>query len=426
MKGRDRSSGPDPWPALLHPLPIAAIALTALNDHLLKQGGLLPAVVAGKLSDVAGLFFFPIAVVTAARAARLHFGRRWPGDGREPTVVALATAIVFALCKLSPAICRWLSAVLIVVPDPTDLLALPAIACAWWWVSRRRFTGTFASPAWARLIVLGGAAVTSAATQPIRGPYVYRPLPTWMVTEQGPRSLACADIQLWVAKSGQEGVGLTVSLRSRGTPCALRIDRIAILLSGRAPFPAAGTPQDLVPSNGETLYRYFPVPLEAAASRGLWQSGSVQIDLTDADGPHPLSFPLAYGRAAIPTWATFQHSSGLPCGAWGELLVTDTAADGVHLVLRALPCTADSFSFSISRVELRSGQTVVVSIPAALNVTVRPHEYAQVPLFLPLDAARRSKLASSDLGVWIEIACGTGRPSWVWWQVKPSPADGAQ
>ena len=424
MKERDRPAGPNPWPALLHPLPIAAIALTALNDHLLKLSGLLPAVVTGKMSDVAGLFFFPIAVVTAARAARLRFGRRWSGDGWEPTAVALATAIVFTVCKLSPAICRWLSAVLIVVPDPTDLLALPAIACAWWWVSRRRFTGTFASPAWARLIVLGGAAVTSAATQPIRGPYVYRPLPMWTVTEPGPRRLACADVELWVAKSGEEGVGLTVSLRPRGAPCALRIDRIAILLSGRAPFQAAETPQELVPSNGQTLYRYFPVPLEPAASRGRWQSGSVQIDLTDADGPHSLSFPLAYGRAPIPTWATFQHSSGLPCGAWGELLVTDTAPDGVDLVLRVLPSTADALS--ISRVELRSSQTVVVSSPAALSVNFRPHEYAQIPLFLPLDAARRSKLPRRDLGIWIEIACGTGQPSWAWWRIEPSPSGGAQ
>jgi hypothetical protein len=424
VTGRDRPADPNPWPALVHPLPIAAIALTAMNDHVLKPGGLLPAVVTGKLSDVAGLFFFPIAVVTAARAARLHFGRRRPGDEWEPTAVALATAAVFALCKLSPAICRWLSAAVIVVPDPTDLLALPAIACAWWWVSRRRFTGTFASPAWARLVVLGSAAVTSAATQPVRGPYVYQPQPEWTVTERGAHSLACADVELWVAKSGEEGVGLTVSLRPRGNPCALRIDGIAILLSGRAPSPAAGTPQELTLSNRETLYRYFPVPLEVAASRGRWRTAWAQVDLTDAAGPHTLRFPLAYGRAAIPTWATYPHSADLPCGAHGEVLVTDTAADGVHLVLRVLASTADRLS--ISRVELRSGQTVVASIPEALNVTARPRDYAQVPLFLPLDAARRSTLAPRDLGVWIESACATGGPRWAWWRIVPVPAGGVK
>lgn len=420
MKECDQASGPNPWPALLHPLPITAVALTALNDHLLKPSRLLPAVVTGKVSDIAGLFFFPIMIVTAARVARLRFGRRWPGDGREPTAVALATAIVFAVCKLSPAVCRGLSTVLEVVADPTDLIALPSVACAWWWVKHRRFAGTFASPAWARLIVLGGAAVTSAATQPIRGPYVYRPLPTWTVTDTGPRSLRCADVQLWVAKSGEEGVGLTVSMRPRITPCALRIDRIAMLLWGRAPFPAAGPPQELAFSNGETLNRYFPVPLEAAAARGLWQSASAQIDVTDGDGHHTLEFPLAYGRAPIPAWATFQESSALPCGGSAELLVTETAAKGVHLILRALPATADALL--ISRIELRSGPAVVVSGAARLNVTVRPHEYAQVPLFLPLEAARRSSLAPRDLEVWIQIACGSRQATWVRWRVQPSAA----
>ena len=170
-----------PWLALMHPLPVAAIALTALNDHLLKQGHLLPPAVTGKLSDVAGLFFFPIAVVTAARAARQRFGWRWRGERYGSLAVALATGLAFAACKLSPAVCRWLSAAVLVVPDPSDLAALPAIACAWWWLARRRTGDTFTSPAWARLVVLAAAAVTTAATSPIRGPFIYQPLPTWTV-----------------------------------------------------------------------------------------------------------------------------------------------------------------------------------------------------------------------------------------------------
>ncbi|HXJ21040.1 MAG TPA: hypothetical protein VMT03_12480 [Polyangia bacterium] len=37
--GTRQNGRPNPWPALLHPLPIAAIALTALNDHLPEPSG---------------------------------------------------------------------------------------------------------------------------------------------------------------------------------------------------------------------------------------------------------------------------------------------------------------------------------------------------------------------------------------------------
>jgi hypothetical protein len=406
----------------VHPLPIAAIALTALNDHLLKLGGLLPPIVTGKLSDFAGLFFFPIAVVTAARAARRRLG--WSRDERTPAIVALATGIVFAASKLSPAICRWLSAAFIVAPDPTDLVALPSIAAAWWWLRRRHFTGTFAEPRWARLVVLAGAALTSAATQPIRGPYIYQPLPAWTVTDPAPRSLACGDLALWVAKSGKEGVGLTVELRPRGAPCAVRIERIAMLLSGRAPYPAAGAPQDLASSGAEPVYRYFPVPLDDAAGRGRWQTGAVQVDLTDAAGAHTLTFGLAYGRAATPTWGTFVGQTTRPCGGSGDLLVTDTAPDGVHLVLRVLPVTSEALT--ISRLELRSAERVVAGQPKALTVNLQPKERAQVPLFLPLDATRRAQLGRHGLAVWLEIACGASQPRWVSWPIEPSPLGDAR
>jgi hypothetical protein len=202
----------------------------------------------------------------------------------------------------------------------------------------------------------------------------------------------------------------------------LHIERIAILLSGRSPFSAAGTPQEVALSPGEAAHRYFPVPLEVQASRGRWQSGSVQIDVTDEGAPHTLTFPLTYGRPAIPTWATFESRSALPCGASGELLVTDTAADGVDAVLRVLPATADALS--ISRLELRSGEAVVVSTSTALNVDVHPHEEAQVPLFLPLDAARRAELPRRGLALWIEAACRTGPPVWARWKIEASPAGG--
>lgn len=42
---------------LAHPLSLLAVGLLLLNDHLLKH--IAPSVLTGKLSDFAGLFFFP-------------------------------------------------------------------------------------------------------------------------------------------------------------------------------------------------------------------------------------------------------------------------------------------------------------------------------------------------------------------------------
>src|SRR5438045_2459919 len=75
--------------ALLEPTPLAAIALLLLNDHALKARW--PGVVTGKLSDAAGLVFFPLLlrVVVVAVAPRVAPARALLG-------CAVATAVVFA------------------------------------------------------------------------------------------------------------------------------------------------------------------------------------------------------------------------------------------------------------------------------------------------------------------------------------------
>jgi hypothetical protein len=144
LAGRD---GPGrralPVGELLQPLPLAAVALLAANDWLLK-GGALPGWLTGKLSDLAGLLFAPLlatalwdlAMLALARlGAPVDFSlRRW-----KLAVAIAAVGAVFAAAKLSPAGAAaigaawsrlWPGARL--VADPTDLLALPALAAAWW------------------------------------------------------------------------------------------------------------------------------------------------------------------------------------------------------------------------------------------------------------------------------------------------------
>ncbi|MCZ7420369.1 hypothetical protein O7605_12670 [Verrucosispora sp. WMMA2121] len=141
---------------LIHPVTVAATALLILNDQVLKA--VYPGWLTGKLSDVAGLVMAPplLAVVLAlllAGCGRLPVLRRTvriagPGSGRTPSDLLAAVSIFvvgvgFTAVKATPEGAATASAVWSVVSGPsviladgTDLLALPALALAWWtWCS---------------------------------------------------------------------------------------------------------------------------------------------------------------------------------------------------------------------------------------------------------------------------------------------------
>jgi len=131
---------------LLHPIALVAIAVLLVNDHALKAA--YPGWWTGKLSDAAGLSFFPLLLLVVAE--------RW-APRTWPTVAAaiLLTALGFALIKTWPpatalyrtglGALQWpfqaLAAVargaglpprltVEAVTDPSDLLALPFSALA--------------------------------------------------------------------------------------------------------------------------------------------------------------------------------------------------------------------------------------------------------------------------------------------------------
>lgn len=159
--GRERATAPNissdreatrplPGDALLHPLVVVSVVVLIVNDHLLKA--ISPGVMTGKLSDVAGLAFFPLALVSAWEVLASALGR-W----RSPTPTSLlvataATAGVFAVAKSSAAGNMLVSAALgtlqwaaasvfaligggatphlqraVIAQDPTDLIALAAL-----------------------------------------------------------------------------------------------------------------------------------------------------------------------------------------------------------------------------------------------------------------------------------------------------------
>lgn len=116
-----------PARALLTPTWLAALAVLALNDHLFKGSGLLPGGVTGKLSDFAGMIVAP-ALLAALIGVRSRRGL---------LLCHLAIGSVFAAINLSPAAAdawAWLMGLVFpwrITVDPTDLVALPALALGW-------------------------------------------------------------------------------------------------------------------------------------------------------------------------------------------------------------------------------------------------------------------------------------------------------
>ncbi|MDX6742469.1 hypothetical protein [Actinocorallia sp. A-T 12471] len=147
-----------------HPVTLLAVVVLAVNDHLLKPAftGLLT----GKLSDFAGLVFAPALLAVALAALG------WAGE-RAAALSVLATGVGFALVKTTSVGAAGASAVWsavsgpsVILADPGDLLALPALAVSWAVHVRTRGSGPGAR--WVRfvrvLVVVPLAVLATAAT----------------------------------------------------------------------------------------------------------------------------------------------------------------------------------------------------------------------------------------------------------------------
>lgn len=150
-----------PLTLLLRPLPLLAVALLAVNDHVLKGLPGAPSWLTGKLSDVAGLFFFPLLLVVLGNLAALALALLLPGrPAFAPTrrvLLMLAsprlhhvlwaaglTGAAFAAVQMLPWAARAYGAasalcmgkpghIARVTMDVTDLAALLVLpVCVWW------------------------------------------------------------------------------------------------------------------------------------------------------------------------------------------------------------------------------------------------------------------------------------------------------
>ena len=133
---------------LVAPIPLAALALLVVNDHVLKQSH--PGWLSGKLSDVAVVALLPFLFVAACDLLAMAAPRVTPPGRRALIASAIAAAALFTAIELVPLIgdaYRWGLGVAQWVPaatasvltsdslptihpvplthDPSDLLAVP-------------------------------------------------------------------------------------------------------------------------------------------------------------------------------------------------------------------------------------------------------------------------------------------------------------
>ena len=266
--------------ALAHPITLASVGLLLLNDHLLKRS--VPSALTGKLSDFAGLFFFPYLVIALAGLARLAIAamgpvplRRSPYGQRVGRLVPFAflgSGALFAAIKASPALSAAVSQLLAsllrapirITPDPTDLAALGSL-----WPSYRLWQSLGVSrtrrPSRRSILALGLASLATAATSPCIPP---APLSELVPTDHGLYALASFEYEEAWIESAYLSTDSGLTWRSVDAS-----DLPAVVLGAagsRAPFPRV----DCVPPERLICYRAArKEQVEASTDGGFtWQT----------------------------------------------------------------------------------------------------------------------------------------------------------
>jgi hypothetical protein len=151
VRRRDVRRPRAPGDLLLRPVAVVAVLLLIVNDHVLKHRW--PGLLSGKLSDIAGLMFLPLLIISVCEVARAAVRRPWRMGESWVVAVAVTVAIGFAATKLSPAvgatygdILGWIRWPLVghwrqvaITQDPTDVLCTPGVIVAW--IESRRLGG---------------------------------------------------------------------------------------------------------------------------------------------------------------------------------------------------------------------------------------------------------------------------------------------
>lgn len=100
--------------------------------------------------------------------------------------------------------------------------------------------------------------------------------PVWRLLDAAPEMVGCAELDAWIAKSGREGVGVTVSLRAHSTPCSVTLDRALVTIAGGAEHAPARLPGGTIVLGSAPLHFYLPFPFDNLQE---WRRGARQGEL---------------------------------------------------------------------------------------------------------------------------------------------------
>jgi len=128
---------------VLRPVPIAALIVLVVNDHVLKT--VFGDTVTGKLSDAAGLVFVPLLIVAVLELLRARRGKPWPFTRRDLAATTVCVGVALVLAKVASPIATGFGevggvmrfpfggrfAAVQIAHDPTDLWMLPALVIPW-------------------------------------------------------------------------------------------------------------------------------------------------------------------------------------------------------------------------------------------------------------------------------------------------------
>jgi len=103
--GTDRSTLSCALACLADPPTLIAIGLLLLNDHVLKAA--VPSWWTGKLSDLAGLYFFPFLLLAALGLLEGICPRRFRSKKRAMTISLIVSGAWFAALKATPVSNAW-------------------------------------------------------------------------------------------------------------------------------------------------------------------------------------------------------------------------------------------------------------------------------------------------------------------------------
>lgn len=111
------------FPYLTHPLVLAALIITAVNDHYLKYQ--FHNFYTGKISDFSGLFFFPLFLYALIEFLKAPRALHRVIDKKQILLMIIATDIIFVFFKYTVLREHLVSLFpLSITPDYSDLMAV--------------------------------------------------------------------------------------------------------------------------------------------------------------------------------------------------------------------------------------------------------------------------------------------------------------